>query len=329
MIDRRRFLAGTGAVLLAAPLAAEGQQAATKTPRIVLLDASSMVARAHEWNAFRQSLRELGYVEGQNITIESRSADGRYEQLPGLAAELVRLKPDLIVTAGAPAALAAKQATTTIPIVIAGVGDPVPLKLVASLARPGGNITGLTNVTIELAGKRVGLLKEMVPKVSRVAILWDEANPTADFNVRETEAAARAVRLTPRLFGVRDPNEFSSAFSTMRKEQVGALIIGPSPMFIGRRQQLADLAANSRLPTMLPFREYTQAGGLMSYGPDYPDLFRRSATYVDKILKGDKPGDLPIEQPTKFELVINLKTAKALGLTIPPSLLGRADEVIQ
>ena len=315
--------------LLAAPLAAGAQQAGTKTPRIVLLDASSIAARVDEWNAFRQGMRELGYVEGQNITIESRWADGRYEHLRGLAVELVRLKPDLIVTAGTPAALAAKQATTTIPIVIAGVGDPVPLKLVASLAQPGGNITGLTNVTIELAGKRVGLLKEMVPRVSRVAILWDEANPTADFNVKQTGAAAAAVGLTPRLFGVRDPNEFSSAFSAMLKEQVGALIIGPSPMFFGQRRRLADLAASKRLPTMVTLNAYAQAGGLMSYGPDYPDLFRRSATYVDKILKGAKPGDLPIEQPTKFELVINLKTAKALGLTIPPSLLARADEVIE
>src|SRR5262245_11709342 len=326
-MERRSFLGLLAGGLLAAPLAVLAQRA--ETPRIALLDASSMAARATEWNAFRQGLRELGYVEGQSITIASRSADGRYERLPGLAAELVRLKPDLIMTAGAPAALAAKQATRTIPIVIAAVGDPIPLKLVASLARPGGNITGLTNVTIELAQKRVGLLKDMVPKVSRVAILWDEANPTAEFNVRETEAAATAVGLTPRLFGVRDPNGFTTAFSTMHKEQVGALIIGPSPMFIGRRQRLVALAADNRLPTMWSLRGYTQAGGLMSYGPDYPDLFHRLATYVDRILKGAKPGDLPIEQPTKFELVINLKTAKALGLTIPPSLLQRADQVIE
>ena len=327
MISRRAFVGSLTGGLLAAPLAAEAQPGGT--PRIALLDASSMAAREAEWNAFRQGLRELGYAEGQNIAIVSRSADGRYERLPGLAAELVRLKPDLIVVAGTPAALAAKQATTTIPVVITGGGDPVPLKLVASLARPGGNITGLTNVTIELAGKRVGLLKEMMPKVSRVAILWDEANPAADFNVKETEAMATAVGLKARLFGVRDPNEFSSAFSAMRKEKVGALIIGPSPMFFGQRRRLADLASSNQLPTMLTLGEYTQAGGLMSYGPNYPDLFRRSATYVDKILKGAKPGDLPIEQPTKFELVINLKTAKALGLTIPPSLLARADQVIE
>src|SRR5262245_21127381 len=233
------------------------------------------------------------------------------------------------MTTGASAALAAKQATTTIPIVLTVVGDPVPLKLVPSLARPGGNITGLTNVTIELAGKRVGLLKEMVPKVSRVAILSDEANPTADFNVKDTEIAAAAVGSTPRVFGVRDANEFTSAFSAMLKEHAGALIIGPRPMFFGQRQQLADLAANNRLPTMVTLGEYAQAGGLMSYGPNYADLFRRSATYVDKILRGAKPADLPVEQPTKFELVINLKTAKGLGLTIPPSLLARADQVIE
>ena len=267
--------------VLAAPIAALAQRAGV--PRIALLDASSTAARGPEWNAFRQGLRELGYVEGQNISIASRSADGRYERLPGLAAELVRLEPDLIMTAGTPAVLAAKQATTTIPIVIAAVGDPIPLKLGDSLARPGGNITGLTNVTIELAQKRVGLLKDMVPKVSRMAILWDEANPTAEFNVRQTEAAATAVGLTPRLFGVRDPNGFTPAFSTMLKEHVGALIVGPSPMFIGRQQRLVALAADNRVPTMWSLRGYTQAGGPMSYGPDYPDLFDRLATYVDRI----------------------------------------------
>jgi putative ABC transport system substrate-binding protein len=313
--------------ILIAAVAAEAQQAGT--PRIALLDASPMAARVAEWNAFRQGLRDLGYVEGQNITIESRWADGRYERLPDLAAELVRLKPDLIVAAGTPAALAAKQATTTIPIVMAGAADPVRLKLLASLARPGGNITGVTNVAIELAGKRVGLLKEMLPKVSRVAILWDEANPAADFNVKETAAAVAAVGLTPRVFGVRDPKEFDSAFSAMLNEQVGALIVGPSPMFFGQQEWLGDLAAKNRLPTMFTVADYTQAGGLMSYGPSYPALFRRSATYVDKILRGAKPADLPVEQPSKFELVINLKTAKALGLTIPQSLLLRADAVIQ
>jgi putative ABC transport system substrate-binding protein len=296
---------------------------------MALLDTSSMAAREHLWDGFRQGLRELGYVEGQNLTVESRWADGRTERLPGLAAELVRLKADLIVAAGTPAALAVKQATTTIPIVMVGVGDPVTLGLVASLARPGGNITGLTTVNIELAGKRVGLLKEMMPKVSRVAILWDQANPAAEFNVKETEAAAASVGLTLQVFAVRGPDEFSSSFSAMIKEHVGALIVGPSPMFFGQRRRLAGLAVEHRLPTVFTLGEYTQAGGLMAYGPHLPDVYRRAASFVDKILKGAKPADLPVEQPTKFELVINQKTAKTLGLTIPPSVLARADEVIQ
>jgi ABC-type uncharacterized transport system substrate-binding protein len=318
-VNRRAFIGTLAGGLLAAPLAVEAQQAG-KTLRIALLETSSMAARADQWEAFRQGLRELGYVEGQNITLVSRGADGSTERLPGLAAELVRLKADLIVAAGTPAALAARQATTTIPIVMVGVGDPVTLGLVASLARPGGNITGLTTANIELAGKRVGLLKEMVPKVSRVGILWDQTNPAADFVVKETEAAAASVGLTVQGFAVRGPNDFSSSFSAMIKQRVGALIVGPSPMFFGQQRRLADLAAKNRLPTVFTLGEYARAGGLMAYGPHYPDLFRRAATYVDKILKGAKPGDLPVEQPTKFELVINVKTSNALGLTIPPAL---------
>ncbi len=313
--------------LVPAPLAAEAQPT-TKTPRIALLETSSVAERAHLWEAFRQGLRDLGYVEGQNITVEARSADGRTERLPGLVAELVRLKADLIVASGTPATLAAKQATTTIPIVMVGVGDPVTLRLVASLARPAGNITGLTTVNIELAGKRFGLLKEIVPKVLRMAILWDRTNPAAELNLKETEAAAASVGLKLQVFAVRGPNEFSGSFSAMIKGHVGALIVGPSPMFFGERRQLADLAAKNRLPTVFTLAEYTQAGGLMSYGPHLPDLFRHAASFVDKILKGAKPADLPVEQPTKFELVINLKTAKVLGLTIPQSLLVRADEII-
>jgi ABC-type uncharacterized transport system substrate-binding protein len=314
--------------LVLAPLAADAQPT-TKTPRIALLETSSVAERAHLWDAFRQGLRDLGYVEGQTITVEARSADGRAERLPGLAAELVQLKADLIVASGTPATLAAKQATTTIPIVVVAVGDPVTLRLVASLARPGGNITGLTTVNIELAGKRVGLLKEIVPKVSRVAILWDQANPAAELNMKETEAAAASVGLKLQVFAVRRPTEFSSSFSTMIEGHVGALLVGPSPMFFGERRRLADLAAKNQLPTVFTLAEYTQAGGLMSYGPHLPDLFRRAASFVDKILKGAKPAELPMEQPTKFELVINLRTAKALGLTIPQSILLRADQVIE
>jgi putative ABC transport system substrate-binding protein len=326
-VDRRAVIAGILS-LLAAPLAAEAQPA-VKVPRIALLDTTSMPARRLLWDAFRERLRELGYVEGANLIVEPRWADDKAERLPGLVAELVRLAPDLIVVAGAPAAMAAHHATTTIPIILAGIGDPVLLGLVASLARPGGNITGVTNVTIELAGKRVGLLKEMVPKVSRLAILLDAGNPVADFNVKETEAATASVGLTLRVFSVRTASEFNRAFSAMLKEHVGALIVGPSPMFIAQRQQLAELAAENRLPTIFALREYTQVGGLMSYGPHYPDMYRRVAAFVDKILKGAKPADLPVEQPTKFEFIINLKAAKQIGLTIPPSVLARADEVIE
>jgi putative ABC transport system substrate-binding protein len=325
---RARGLAATLAVtLLVAPLAA-GAQPATKIARIAILDTIPMTGRAQLWDVFRQGLRELGYVEGRNLAIESRSADGKAERLPALAAELVRGQPDLIVTAGAPAAMAAKQATTTIPIVMASVGDPVVLGLVASLARPGGNITGLTNVSIELAGKRVELLKVMVPRVSRVAILTDEANPVGEFSVNQTETAAASIGLTLRVFGVRGPSEFASAFAAMLKAQVGALIVGPSAMFQGQRRRLVELAQNHRLPTVFTVREYTEAGGLMSYGPNNPEMYRRTASFVDKILKGAKPADLPVEQPTKLELII-LRAARAIGLTIPQSLLRRADEVIE
>jgi putative ABC transport system substrate-binding protein len=328
-MDRRTFIAGTLALgLLAAPFAAEAQQAG-RVARIGYLSSGTATANALLHKAFIEGLREHGWTDGQNIAIEYRWDMTGGSALDALADDLARLETDLIVVSGAPAALAAQQATTTMPIVMVGVSDPVTLGLVPSLARPGGNITGLTTVNIELAGKRVGLLKELIPKVSRVAILWDEANPTAEFNVKETEAAAASVGLTPQVFAVRGPNEFSRAFSAMSKEHVGALLVGPSPLFFGQRRRLADLAVEHRLPTVFTLGEYTQAGGLVAYGPHYPDLFRRAASFVDRILKGAKPAELPVEQPTKFELIINLKTAKALGLTIPPSVLARADDVIQ
>jgi putative ABC transport system substrate-binding protein len=326
-MDRRAFVAGTLG-LLAAPLAAEAQQTG-RVARIGYLSSGTATANALLHKAFIEGLREHGWTEGQNIAIEYRWDMTGESALDALADDLARLETDLIVVSGAPAALAAQQATTTIPIVMVGVSDPVTLGLVASLARPGGNITGLTTVSSELAGNWVELLKEMVPKVSRVAILWDEANPAVEFNVKETEAAAASVGLTWHLFGVRGPNEFSRAFSAMTKEHVGALLVGPSPMFFGQRRRLADLAVEHRLPTVFTLGAYSQAGGLVAYGPHYPDLFRRAASFVDKILKGTKPADLPVEQPTRFELVINLKTAKALGLTIPPSVLARADELIE
>jgi putative ABC transport system substrate-binding protein len=275
-------------------------------------------------------LKDLGWVEGQNIVIEWRFAGGRAERLPDLAAELVRLQVDLIVVPSTPPALAAKNATKTIPIVTVGVGDPVGLGLVASLARPGGNITGLTGVvTPEIAGKQLELLKEAVPKVSRVAVLWNPATPGNALALRETEIAARVLGVELQLLEARSLNDFDSAFAAMTAKRAGALLVLGDVMFVTHRIRLAELVAKSRLPAMYGLREYVEAGGLMSYGPIASELFRRAATYVDKILKGAKPADLPVEQPTRFELVVNLKTAKALGLTIPQSVLIRADEVIR
>ena len=330
MIDRRTFLAGTGALLLAVPLAAEAQPAG-KVYRIGFLSpASPSDPRVQRFlAAFRNGLGELGYVEGQTIAIESRWAAGKYERLPGLAAELVRLKMEVIVTAAVPAIRAAKEATSTIPIIMAVVVDPVATGLVASLARPGGNITGLSLMTPELVGKQLEMLKEVVPKASRVAVLWNPANPGNAPQLRAAEVAARTlgVRLQP--LEARGPREIDSAFAAMSKEGASAVVVLVDVVFIDQRTRIADLAATRRLPSVYGLPEYVEAGGLMAYGPSYIANYRRAAVYVDKILKGAKPGDLPIEQPTKFEFVINLKAAKALGLTIPPSLLQRADEVIQ
>ncbi|HEV2055927.1 MAG TPA: ABC transporter substrate-binding protein [Methylomirabilota bacterium] len=327
-MDRRTFLSVLG--FLAAPLAAEAQQPA-KISRIGFLSPSSPSdpPMQHSLEVFRHGLGELGYVEGQNIAIESRWAEGKYDRLPGLAAELVRLKVDVIVTAAVPAIRAAKEATSTIPIVMAVVVDPVATGLVASLARPGGNITGLSNMAPELVGKQLQMLKEVVPKASRVAVLWNPANPGNAPQLREAEAAARTlgVRLQP--VEARDPNDFDGAFAAMIRQQAGALIVLLDVMFTDHRTRIADLAAKSRLPAVYGLSEHAEAGGLMAYSASRAALFRRAATYVDKILKGAKPADLPVERPTKFELVINLKTAKALGLTIPPSLLVRADRVIE
>jgi putative ABC transport system substrate-binding protein len=328
-MDRRTFLAGTGAVLLAAPLAAEAQQAG-KVARIGFLGTRTPSDMSPFLDAFRQGLRELGWVEGQNTVIDYRFAEGRFDRLPELAAELVRLKVDIIVAATTPAAVAAKNATATIPIVGISLGDPVGLGLVASLARPGGNVTGSSfSVGLGIVGKGLELLEETIPKVRRVAVLSNPANPFQPLAIREVNAAARSLGVQLQLLEVRGPNELDGAFAAMAKERVEALLVVADSMFILHRTRLADLAARSRLPAAYGLREIVEAGGLMSYGPSLRDLYRRSAAYVDKILKGAKPGDLPVEQPTKFELVINLKAAKALGLTIPPSLLGRADEVIQ
>jgi putative ABC transport system substrate-binding protein len=316
--------------LLAAPLAAGAQQAA-KVPRIGFLSAATSGVSSPALDAFRQGLRDLGWVEGQNIVVDYRFTEGRSDRLLDLAAELVQLKVDIIVAEATQGVAAAKNATTTIPIVmISGSADPVGLGFIASLARPGGNVTGLSySVGPEIVGKELELLKEIVPKVRRVAILSNPASPVQPLFIREVNGAARSLGVHLQHLEVRGPNEFEGAFAAMAKERVGALLVVADPVSVFHRTRLADLAAGSRLPAAYGTRASVEAGGLMSYGPSVRDLFRRAATFVDKILKGAKSADLPVEQPTKFEFVINLKTAKALGLTIPPSLLRRADEVIQ
>ena len=315
--------------LALAPLAAEGQQP-TKAARIGYLVTGSLEApeARRSFDVFRQGLRERGYVEGQNIVIEFRAADGRNDRLPGLAAELVGLKVETIVTQGTPAAVAAKQATSTIPIVMAIATDPVGAGLIASLGRPGGNVTGLANLDAELSGKRLEILKTAVPALARVAVLRNPANPAHREALRGAEAAAHTLGVRVQVVDVRDPGEFGTAFSAMKRERADGLVLFADSMFGTHRARIFDLAAQSRLPAIFWESRFAAAGALMSYGTSYPDLFRSAAVYVDKILKGAKPADLPVEQPTKFELVINLKTSKALGLTIPQSILMRADEII-
>ena len=314
--------------VLAAPAAAAAQQT-PKTPRIGVLGGVSPEASPAPY-ALPQGLRELGYVEGQNIALEWRWARGRAERFPELAAELVALKVDVIVAGNSAAISAAKNATGTIPIIMVLATDPVGEGFVTGFARPGGNITGLTiNAGPEIFGKHLELLKEAVPKASRVAVLWNPNNPTHHLALRETERAARALRVKLQILEARKPDDFDSAFSAMTRERAGALLVLPEALFVLHRTRIADLAARSRLPAVYGLREHAEVGGLMSYGASLPGQWRRAATYVDKILKGAKPADLPVEQPTRFELVINLKTAKALGLTIPPSVLIRADQVIQ
>ena len=315
--------------LLAAPLAAGAQQPG-KVYRIGLLDYSAPdPARQEWWKAFRQQMRQLGYVEGQNVRFEPRWAQSDYDQLQKLAAELVGLKMDLIVTGGTNAGIAAKRATSTIPIVMASGGDPVASGVAASLSQPGGNLTGMTSINRELAGKRLELLRNVAPRASRIAILWDERNEGNRLGVNDTEAVAKTLGLTIHSVPMRSPEALEAAFATVARGRADALIIFTISSLFPYRRRVAELAVKHRLPTVVGVREYVEAGCLASYGTDYPDLFRRAATFVDKILKGAKPADLPVEQPTKFELVINLKTAKALGLTIPPSLLQRADQVIE
>jgi putative ABC transport system substrate-binding protein len=328
---RRVFIGTLAGGLLAAPLAVEAQQAA-KVARIGFLSLH-VAPNRHLREAFRQGLRDLGYLEGRNVVIEYRDAEGKVERLPALAAELVALKVDVIVTGGGtPTALAAKQATKSIPIVFASAPDPVTDGLVTSLARPGGNVTGSSNLNPELVGKCLEQLKQAVPGVSRVAVLWQPGamdERTEKDMLKRAEVAGRALGVRLQVVEARGPADFGRAFSDMTRARADALTVLGSAMFFSERKRLLDLTAKNRLPAVYSQREFVDAGGLMAYGPNLADFFRHAATYVDKILKGAKPADLPVEQPTKFELVVNLKTAKALGLTIPPSLLGRADQVIQ
>jgi ABC-type uncharacterized transport system substrate-binding protein len=328
MMDRRSFIVTLAGGLLAAPLAA-GAQPAGRVPRIGYLVGAAREQASHLVKPFENGLRDLGYVPGRDVMIEYRFADGKLERLPQLAQDLVRLKVDVIVTGSNTHVIAAKQATTTIPIVMVYVLDPVGAGLVASVSRPGGNVTGLSqDVSAEISGKRLALLKELVPKLSRVAVLVTP--PVAvPATLKAIEAAARTLGMTVVRFDARGPADLEGVFAAMIRARSDALVVNGGPAQFNMRTQIAQLALRHRLPSLSRITEDVEAGGLMSYGASVSDEWRRAAVYVDKILKGAKPGDLPIEQPTKFDLAINLKTAKALGLTIPPSLLQRADQVIE
>ena len=326
MIDRRTFIGGVAAAIFAAPRAARAQQAG-KVYRLGMLETIPAARNAANLDALRKGLRELGYVEGRNLIIEYRSADGHAERFPDLAAELVRLNVDLIVSRGTPAARAVKKATATIPVIMATMGDPHAI--VASFANPGGNITGVTTFSTELTGKRIDLLRELVPGVTRVGLLHNMGNPASPPEWEETKAAARALGLQAELLDVRSQDDLGRAFGLAARRHVDALVIGHDAITQMHQQAIVDLVARNRLPAVYPAREFVDAGGLIAYAVNYPALYFRFASFVDKILKGARPGDLPVEQPAKFELVVNLKTARALGLAIPQSVLLRADEVIQ
>ena len=325
-MDRRGFIRTVAGGLLTAPLAAQAQQLG-KPYRIGMLERTSTAVNATNVNAFRQGLRERGYVEGERFLIEYRSADGRDEQFPILAAELVQLKVNLILTRGTPAALAARNATATIPVVFTGVGDPVGQGIVASLARPGRNITGLSAAVTEIFPKRVQLIRELVPKAARIAALFNMSNPALPSQWREVELAARSLGVEAHLLDVRKAEDLLPAFDAATRQRADALIVGLDTLTQANQQLIVDLAAKRRLPAIYASMEF--AGGLAVYGVNYPEMYRQAASFADKIFKGAKPADLPVEEPTKVELVINLKTAKTLGLTIPQSVLFRADHVIE
>ena len=329
-MNRKVFGGALCAMLLALSVGVEAQQPAAKVSRIGFLTTGGEADSALRVEAFRQGLRDLGYVEGKNINIEYRYAGGRYEQLPKLAEELFRIKINVLVTSNDTAARGANKVTTTIPIVMANSGNPIGSGLVASLARPGGNVTGLYQYSPELIGKRLELLKEVVPKVSRFAFLNDTDSAASKSMFKDAQVAAQTLAVQFQLIEVKGPNpDLEGAFRLVVKERIGALITSPSPLITFHRKRILELVDQSRIPAIHPDQEWANAGGLMSYGANIVDLYHRVATYVDKILKGAKPADLPVEQPTKFELIINLKTAKQLNLTIPSHVLLRADRVIR
>jgi putative ABC transport system substrate-binding protein len=328
-MQRRAFITLLGgAAVLAWPVVARAQQTG-KVYRIGILDQAPRTLNGANLDAFQKGLREFGYIEGLNFVIEYRSDDGRLESFRNLATELVQLKVDLILTRGTPAALAAKNATTTIPIVLSGLGDPVANGVVASLAHPGANVTGLSGVTTELQAKRVELLTELVPQVARIAFLTNMGNPNAQLNWEQTETAARVLGIHNQLIDVRKSEDIRRAFDDASEQRIEALVVAPDGLLSSNRKLIVELAATHRLPAIYSSGEFINSGGLASYGPNFPDLYHRAAVFVDKIFKGAKPADLPVELPTKFQLVINLRTAKALGIDIPATLLGRADEVIE
>jgi ABC-type uncharacterized transport system substrate-binding protein len=326
--EKRLFSFALSAMLSALSFPVEAQQPG-KVPRIGFLGNSTATLEANLIAPFREGLRDLGYVEGKNIVIEWRWAEGKYERFPTLIAELIASKVDLIVTAGTPATVALKKATTTLPLVMIAVGDPVGSGLIASLAHPGENLTGLTSISPELDGKRLELLREVVPKISHVAVLWNPTSPLQVAAERETQTAAHAMKIKVLSLGVQAEEQFDDAFATILRERPAALLVLADRLFLHHRARIMDFATKHHLPGVHAYVELVEAGGLMSYGPSYAGMHRRAAYFVDRILKGTKPADLPVEAPAKFELVVNLKAAKKIGLTIPQSVLYRADKVIR
>jgi ABC-type uncharacterized transport system substrate-binding protein len=325
-MQRREFITLLGGAAIVWPLAVQAQLT-EKAYTVGILSAGEVTPPLNM--AFVDALRELGWIEGKNVVFERRYAENRLEQLPELAADLVRLKVDVIAAAGTLAPLAAKRATTTIPIVMTAAGDPLGSGLVASLARPGGNVTGMSLMAPDLGGKRLELLKKVLPQLTRVAILWNAANPYSALVFKETQSAAHTLGIEVQSLEVRGPDDFNDAFKATRRQHLGALITIEDPLTVSHRKRIVDFASAQQLPSLHGVREFVAVGGLISYGASLADLFRRAAYFVDKIFKGAKPGDMPVQQPTKFEFVINLKTAKTLGLQFPPNLLALADEVIE